>query len=81
MRILRRTWYIILLSALYMSAAAQPVYEEASTEGLDITYRIWTEQHGLPSRDITGLFQDSHGFIWMQAASYILRFDGTQFVS
>lgn len=58
---------------------AQPVYEEAATEDLEIFYRVWTEHHGLPSWDISGFFRDSRGHYWLQSSKFIMRFDGERF--
>ena len=78
--LLLRWVLLVLLTVLMYASKAQKIAGTTSEDELIISYRLWTDSDGLPSWDISGIFFDSRGYIWMQAASYILRFDGIQFV-
>lgn len=43
--------------------------------------RAWHLEDGLPSEDITNVYQDRAGYLWLTTARGLLRFDGVYFES
>ena len=50
-------------------------------QDVQIQHKYYTLDDGLPSRTINYITQDSTGFIWLETAKGIARFDGYNFIS
>ena len=55
----------------------------AHSDGLssDLIVRHWKVEDGLPTNSVTGIVQDTDGYLWMSTLAGLVRFDGVQFVS
>ncbi|TXB60551.1 sensor histidine kinase, partial [Phaeodactylibacter luteus] len=59
-------------------AEAQLFRQQTETEDLLISVAYWNKKSGLPHWLVSGMFQDSRGYIWMQNQAYLSRFDGQE---
>ena len=46
----------------------------------DLIVRHWTVEDGLPTNSITGVVQDTDGYLWMSTLAGLVRFDGVRFI-
>ena len=60
--------FLALLSAALSDAAAQ-------------TARVYTSENGLPNSQVSKIYQDRAGYIWMCSEGGLIRFDGMRFES
>lgn len=70
-------WQFLLFLLFYTPAPAQPL-QRGKVEST-YTYRHFTIADGLPQIQITSLFCDSKGFVWVGTKFGIARWDGKQF--
>ncbi len=55
-------------------------YWSASTQNtIGFSYTNFNASNGLPSSQVQGLFQDSHGYIWVLTDRGVARYDGYEF--
>jgi ligand-binding sensor domain-containing protein/putative methionine-R-sulfoxide reductase with GAF domain len=66
----------------YVLAALQLVFETrlAAQDSVEKSFTRYTKQEGLSHDYITGMVQDSIGYIWISTYSGLNRFDGSRFV-
>lgn len=69
----RRSLAVYLL--LLLIAWERPVYAQHENN-----CRLYTANDGLSNNNITGIVQDSHGYIWIGSMRGLNRFDGKHFV-
>ncbi len=67
-----RGLYIILLTLLSYAASAQ--------QGFAFTHITTDDGMGLASNQVSSLYQDEKGFIWVGTANGLQRFDGSKFI-
>ncbi len=46
----------------------------------NLTWRIYTSADDLPENRVIDIFEDSHGFLWLQSMTGITRFYGTEMI-
>ncbi len=69
-----RSWLrltgLLILSSFFLVAAP--------AHALERLHRSFGLEHGLPSSEVFGLAQDTHGFIWIATAAGLFRYDGIE---
>ncbi len=77
---MRRHFFPILcvLVVLLLTALPTAHAEETAPLPLPRAYRFThlTTEDGLPSNQVTSIFQDSHGFVWIGTSAGLARYDG-----
>ena len=68
----RALTFIACLAAGISGSMAQEINEN--------NFTLYTQRDGLPHNTITGMVQDSTGYIWMSTFSGLVRFNGSSFV-
>lgn len=70
---------LLFLSMLYSTALCQ---EKSFNPGFplkDLTITQWTSEEGLSSNNLTSVFQDSDGLLWITSFNGFMTFDGERF--
>ncbi len=67
----------LLIAALWHAPPASGL--TADRELTQYIHRIWQTQQGLPDGAITGILQDSPGYLWIATEAGMYRFDGVRF--
>jgi signal transduction histidine kinase/ligand-binding sensor domain-containing protein/CheY-like chemotaxis protein len=63
---MKRIFLFLLLSCTFLSARGQ-------------TARVYTSENGLPNSQISRIYQDKRGYMWMCSEGGLIRFDGMRF--
>jgi ligand-binding sensor domain-containing protein len=71
LKLLRVAFYFIISIANYFTAQAQEINEDDFT--------LYNKEKGLSGNTITGILQDSIGYIWIATSSGLNKFNGTAF--
>lgn len=50
-----------------------------SPDGLQLFFKRFSTEHGLPQPTINSIIRDSRGFVWIATEDGLCRFDGTEF--
>ena len=68
---------VILLAILSLATG----YGARATEARPLFLENFTARSGLPETDVTTIFQDSQGFIWIGLQDGLVRYDGQSFTT
>ena len=71
----------LFVSALFFIAISIVTAKHLSAQDINENgFILYSKSDGLSSNDITGVAQDSIGYIWISSSSGLNRFDGSNFV-
>jgi len=72
----RRHGRAVACLVLIFGAAAST----ARASGLDLQYRVWTTEEGLPQGSVYSIAQTPDGYLWIATLDGLVRFDGIRMV-
>lgn len=69
----------LILAGWLLLMSASSTWAVARSSLPELGQRVWQRTDGLPSDEISGLCQDSTGYLWVATRSGLARFDGARF--
>ncbi len=77
MRVARRL--TVYLAAVLLLAPVDTHAQSGARTASEFSFRAWTQQHGLPTNEVTGLSRSRSGYLLVGTPNGVVRFDGRQF--
>ncbi len=64
---------------IFFSWACSAVFSQVNNSAVTWSVRAWQTDEGLPDNDVTGIAQNSDGYLWLATQGGLALFDGVRF--
>lgn len=76
---MKASFLFIAALAIWLPANAQLSFKSTIGKSIDIKYRFWTTETGLPHWNIKRIHPGRLGLVWVQTGPYLSTFNGKEF--